>query len=222
MATDYIPAPDDAFAHWLDQFILFATLHASELGITTAQLTAMNNAQALWATGYADFLTALNALRMATQTKDETRAAVEALARTLAGQVQKRPATTNDQRVGLGITVPKAGPTPSPVPSTAPTMQKIDTGTRSILNLFYADSATPTKLAKPAGVQFAEIREQIGGTAPVDPETMPLLAMEGRAPYRADFAPADIGQTVWLALRWVNTRGQAGPWSEIFSAVVPS
>lgn len=51
---------------------------------------------------------------------------------------------------------------------------------------------------------------------------MPLLGMAGRAPYRADFAPETIGQTVYFALRWINTHGETGPWSEVFSAVVPS
>ena len=66
-----------------------------------------------------------------------------------------------------------------------------------------------------------EIREQIGGTAPLNPNTMSMLAMETRFPYRADFEPGDVGKTVWFALRWINTRGEHGPWSQIYPATVP-
>ena len=114
------------------------------------------------------------------------------------------------------------GRTPVAVPTTTPTLQKADVSTRAIVRLFIADSTTPDRRAKPAGVQGAEIREQIGGTAPVNPETMAFLAVETRPPYRADFEATDIGKTVYFALRWQNTRGETGPWSQIFSAVIPS
>jgi hypothetical protein len=29
------------------------------------------------------------------------------------------------------------------------------------------------------------------------------------------------GKTVYFALRWENTRGEKGPWSEIMSAIIP-
>lgn len=101
-------------------------------------------------------------------------------------------------------------------------MQRIDTSTRGILRLFYADQTTPNSRAKPPGVQGCEIREQIGGTPPTNPNTMAYLATETRMPYRADFEPEDIGKTVYFALRWVNTRGEPGPWSQVYPAIVPS
>ena len=83
------------------------------------------------------------------------------------------------------------------------------------------DAHSPGRKAKPQGVAFAEIRFQVGGTMPTDPNAMTPLAMEGRAPYRADFDTEDIGKTVYYVLRWVNSRGEAGPWSPFYSAVVP-
>lgn len=64
---------------------------------------------------------------------------------------------------------------------------------RTPSRLFFDHSLTP-------GAAFCEIREQIGGTAPVDPETMPVLAIESRSPHRNDFQPADIGKVVYYAM----------------------
>ena len=80
----------------------------------------------------------------------------------------------------------------------------------------------PDSRAKPAGVQSCEIREQVGGTQPTDPDEMSLLAVETRMPYRADFEQTDIGKTAYFVMRWLNTRGQPGPWSQVYSAIIPS
>jgi hypothetical protein len=101
-------------------------------------------------------------------------------------------------------------------------MLTIDTSTRAVLGLLFADSSTPDSRAKPFGVASCEIRQQVGGTAPTDPDTMPFLASETRTPYRANYEGAEVGQTVYFALRWVNTRGKMGPWSQVYSAIVPT
>ena len=48
-----------------------------------------------------------------------------------------------------------------------------------------------------------------------------FLAIETRTPYRADFEAGDIGKTFYFALRWLSTRGQPGPWSQVYNAVIP-
>jgi predicted phage tail protein len=40
-------------------------------------------------------------------------------------------------------------------------------------------------------------------------------------PYLTDSAGADAGKTAHYWLRWVNTRGEAGPWSDTISATIP-
>jgi hypothetical protein len=71
-------------------------------------------------------------------------------------------------------------------------------------------------------VESCEIREQIGGTAPTNPNTMAFLATESRMPYRADFLPEDVSKTVYFALCWVNRKLEPGPRIQIYSAIVPS
>jgi hypothetical protein len=42
-----------------------------------------------------------------------------------------------------------------------------------------------------------------------------------RTPYTFPFEYDQRGQTVYFALRWENTRGEKGPWSEIHSTIIP-
>ncbi|HEY0548239.1 MAG TPA: hypothetical protein VGF13_01480 [Verrucomicrobiae bacterium] len=220
--ADYIPGPDDEFDTYLrDQFGPYVATNFAALGLTAGDNTALQTEVTAWGYTWPAYTNALAALTSATSDKDEKRAAAEVVIRRLAQKVQVNAAVTDMQKGALGITIRKTTKTPAPVPTSVPVLSRVDTSTRAILRLFFADSGTPDSKAKPPGVQSVEIREQIGGTAPTDPNAMAFLAIETRAPYRADFEAMDVGKTVCFALRWVNTRGQPGPWSQIFNAVIP-
>lgn len=47
-----------------------------------------------------------------------------------------------------------------------------------------------------------------------------FLTMAMRPSVTADFRAADGGKTAVYMLRWVNTRGEKGPWSEVTTATV--
>ena len=47
-----------------------------------------------------------------------------------------------------------------------------------------------------------------------------LLATDTRTPYLAVYDGAEGGQTAHYLLRWENTRGESGPWSETVSATI--
>ena len=187
MNKDYIPSNDDLFNHWLTAFNAWVIAHGATHGLTPQQTGDLSTAVDAWSDKWTDFNNAKTAFRAMTQDKDSARAAAEALARAAAAIIQKNPATTDGDREAAGITVPKGTHTPSTTPDSTPMLQEVDSSTRSILRLFIADSTTPESRAKPSNARCVEIREQIAGTPPVDPETMAFLAMESRMPYRADF-----------------------------------
>jgi hypothetical protein len=87
-------------------------------------------------------------------------------------------------------------------------------------NAWQTNFVTPTRKAKPAGVMGAEIWAKIGPTPPVDPSELTFLAVDTRTPYTTDFDGADGGKQAHYMLRWVNTRGETGPWSETATATI--
>ena len=63
--------------------------------------------------------------------------------------------------------------------------------------------------------------------APSLPDTGPggrdayrFLSLSWRGNLRAAFTRDDAGQTAFYALRWVSTRGDKGPWSEVCAETV--
>jgi len=121
------------------------------------------------------------------------------------------------------------GGPPSRTPTTAPLVQ-VEHASRLMHTLRFSDEATPTRRGKPKGVAGAEVWLALAGAdEPAPPlNTDPrvgeagyrFLALSSRGNLKADFTSADKGKTAYYALRWVSTRGENGPWSEIASATV--
>ncbi len=53
-----------------------------------------------------------------------------------------------------------------------------------------------------------------------DPEALPFLTMATKPSVTAEYRAADGGKTAVSMLRWVSTRGEKGPWSEVTTATV--
>ena len=47
-----------------------------------------------------------------------------------------------------------------------------------------------------------------------------FLSVSSRGNLQTDFPSAEAGKTAYYALRWVSTRGEKGPWSEVAAATV--
>ncbi len=54
----------------------------------------------------------------------------------------------------------------------------------------------------------------------VDSSELTFLAVDTRAPYLSEYPGGDGGKMAHYMLRWINTRGETGPWSETVSATI--
>ena len=61
---------------------------------------------------------------------------------------------------------------------------------------------------------------KVGDPAPTDPSERTFLSLDTRTPYTADYPGGDANKIAHYMLRWLNTRGDKGPWSETPSATI--
>ena len=216
---DYIPPKDKDFNDWLHIFCAFAHAEKVTLGIADTQDTALMAGQTSWNVDHPAQLSAQNASEQATQVKKATRSGLETLIREIVSGVQANPSVTNEQKAALGITIYKETKTPSPVPITRP-MAEVDNKNRLQHTINFFDEKTPKSKAKPDGVRGCEIWEKIGGTPPADKGELVYVATDSKTPYVNHFSGTDAGKTVHYWLRWINTRGEVGPWSETISVTI--
>ena len=107
-------------------------------------------------------------------------------------------------------------------------MVTVDFSKRLRHTLRYADESTPTRRTRPRGVIGAEVWVRVSAprdppptpVSPNDPGERTFLLPSTRTPAVAEFTGPEGGQTAHYMLRWLSTRGEAGPWSETASATI--
>lgn len=219
---NYIPRPDTACVAWAKQFAIACDANSAALGLAGKQVTDIKNAVDTFAGALNTHITAQAAAESAASAKHEQRAAMEKFLRSFARTFQSAPGMTDSLRAQLGITVPTGALTPSPAPTTAPIVS-VDLPARLTHTLRLTDSATPTRTAKPRGVQGAEVwyaLAQPGSPTPPPMENFRFHTLATRDSITRQYKPEDGGSMAFYQLRWVSTRGDKGPWSEVCSATV--
>ena len=216
---DYIPPADAAFDTWAVNFVNYVLANTAALGLVAGDIAALGMAHSAWRTAYPAHTAAQAAAQAARQTKDDARATLETAIRSLTRTLQASSSVDDTERQAMGITVVDTVATAAAVPVSRPVVT-VDTSQRLRHVIAFVDEATPTKKAKPAGVMGAELWVKIGDPAPVDPDELTFLSLDTRTPYTADYTGADAKKTAHYMLRWVNTKGEKGPWSETASATI--
>lgn len=221
--ADYIPAPDDAFNSWQVNFVTYANANLAALGLVAADMTPITAAQTAWATGFPAHVAAVANAVAARANKDAARTIYEAAIRPLVRRLQASPSVSDAERGALGITIPDAGGGgPVPAPTTRPLIT-VDCSQRLRHVIGFMDETTPTTKAKPAGVVGAEVWVKVlpvSEPPPTDPAVFTFIALDTRTPYTLDFPGTDGGKNAHYILRWANSTGQRGPWSETVSATI--
>jgi hypothetical protein len=85
----------------------------------------------------------------------------------------------------------------------------------------YCKDSHQTSRAKPFGVRGVEIVRSILAAPPSTTGELIHSEFSTRSPYTFIFDENQHGKTVWFRLRRENTRGEKGPWSELYSAIIP-
>jgi hypothetical protein len=233
---NFIPRPDGDCAAWAVQFAGGCDAEQSKLGLAGKQVTDIKIAVDAFVNALNAHTAAQRAAESARQTKDAQRAALEQLVRPYVRVFQSAPGVTDAIRAELGITVRDTSKTPSPTPTSAPVVQ-VESGQRLTHRLKFTDGAertgSPTRRGrggKPPGTIGAEVWLALTPphepAPPLNPPTpgagglYKFLSVSSRGNLQTDFPSAEAGKTAYYALRWVSTRGEKGPWSEVAAATV--
>jgi hypothetical protein len=215
---DYIPRTDADFNSWLTNFLMQLNAQQTSLGVSAAELSALQAAQGNWDNAYDAHQQMQMSAASTSQSKQAARESLEDMVRATVQRIQTLPTLQDSTRALLGITVRATTRTPAPAPTTRPVAQ-VDTSQRLRHTIIFTDETTPNSRAKPGGARGCEIHVKIGDT-PAGPSDLNFLALDTASPYVAVYDDADAGKVAHYMLRWVNSRGDQGPWSQTISATI--
>jgi hypothetical protein len=220
MSDDVFPSNDAEFDQFQNQFVSKVTPNPATYGLLPEDLTALQAEQASWVKDYAGHIKAQEDARTATQAKETTRGKYETRLRGAARKVHGAVEMNDATRVSVGLRPRDGTRSTIGIPTTRP-LGRIESKGRLTLVLHFVDEETPTRLAKPHGVHGCQIWVYVGDEPPADATGYAFIALDTRTPYTHDHDAELAGKTAYYLLRWQNTKGEPGPWSEVVRAKIP-
>jgi hypothetical protein len=217
--ADYLPKTDGGLRDWTRNFSNLITANPSTYGLMASDAAAIAGV----VDAYAEALTRATDPTTKTQgavaAKDSAKAAMVAVVRRYAQVIKMNDGVTNEEKIDLGLNIDDTQPSPVPAPTTQPICSIVG-ATPLQHTLRFADSATPTKRAKPEGVVGLELYYFIGENPPVSPDaptpagtSTKFYGLATREPFAVKLNAADVGQMITYYCRWVTRTGRTGPWS---------
>ena len=217
---DYIPSNDIKFDMWQQNLLDIIKENKVVWELKTDRVATLESKQAVWNAAHskatnkndrtlADIMGKTTALK---DYKNELRGFVSEY-------LAKSSLVSNSDRTRMGLTVKSTTRTASPLPTTHP-LAIVDFSVRMQHTLCLSDSATPLRKAKPTGIIGCEVWVKIGGEPPKDATELSYTAICTSNYYLAKYSGNQAGLTVYYWLRWVNTRGERGPWSHTISSMI--
>ena len=217
---DYVPAADAEFNVWQAGVVTDAQTNAEKWGINADDLTKLVSIKGEWDTAWGKAGNRNNRLPSDVQAKNDARKKYEKALRDFVGQwLSKNPRVTDADRTQMGLTVKNGSHSPVVTPETSPVVS-VDFSTRLQHSVYFADEATPQSKAKPEGVHGCEVWMKTGGSAPVSEAELLYKGVCTRSPFTINFPATDVAKMAYYWLRWVNSKGETGPWSSQASAIV--
>ncbi|MDR3245632.1 MAG: hypothetical protein LBT50_04295 [Prevotellaceae bacterium] len=173
----------------------------------------------LWVAAWNDYVVPATRTPLITFTKNNARKEYEKPLRLLVKNLEANPRVSDDDRRSMGVTIPAASKKVIPLPGSYP-LPTVDSSIIRQVKINFRDSASSSR-AKPYGVHGVEVKWSILDAPPVNVKDLTTSSFDTRTPLTLEFEEEQRGQTVWFCLRWENTKGEKGPWSEIGSAIIP-
>ena len=218
--SDYIPFGDLQFNLWQKNLMNIIREKLVQWEISSDKLSELETKESIWNIAFSKASNKQNRTAADVQAKKDARDDHETAIRGFVKEhLANNSKVTDSDRTRMGLTVKSGTRTLTPVPDTYP-VGTVDFSVRLQHTINFNDESTPRSKAKPAGVHGCEIWVKVGGEAPKDASELTYLCTKTATPYVANYEGKIAGTTVHYWLRWVNTRGEQGPWSATISGMI--
>jgi hypothetical protein len=219
--SDFLPRKDADFLQWVVNFSTALAKIAARVGFPDQAYQQLSTLKNTFSSKLQIAEAPETRTKPAIKDKDIAREDLEKNLRQAIGEyLTRNHLLTGVDRANLGLPIYKTGRTPSPRATDAPDVE-VDTSTIGRLTVHFFKKGGSHRKGKPAGQHCAELVYIISDTPPTRWDELIHSVIDTNSPLELTFENDRRGKTVYFALRWENTRGEKGPWSEIMSAIIP-
>jgi hypothetical protein len=220
MNSNFIPGGDAPFNVWQGVLVVGLTARATKLGIPAEEMARVLASQDRWNKGFEAASNPATRTKGAIREKQEAREDFEAeLRKVIKAYITYNPAVTDQERDDMGLPVHDSKPSPAPAIGSRPELE-VHFPQIQQHSLTVRDSELDGR-AMPAHAVGFEVWRKVGDPAPAQESDWLLVVQAPHSPCLLTYGEQESGVRIYYRVRWVNTRGVPGPWSETVSAVVP-
>lgn len=219
LTAPYIPTTDAGLDAWANNFADLITADPALYGLTPADALAIQTAVDAWNVSYPLATNPATRTTVTISQKNADKVAMVTICRTYASQVRINPGVANEDKLALGLNLPNNSPSPIPTPPTFPLLDIANAGPL-IHVLRYADNTTPDSRRKPDGAVSLELWGVAAEAAVTDPALMQKILSVTKQPTNVTWPNEDLGKVASYIGRWINRKGEAGPWSAPINFVI--
>lgn len=218
----YIPTRDVDLLAWADNFSAVLAAAPATYALVGGDITLISNLVTAFDTAYALAVNPATRTPATVAGKDSARGAMVPILREYAQLIKANTGISNADKVAAGIHIDDAVPTPVPPPTSVPRLA-MNAAFHLTQQLDIRAIETPTSRAKPPGsiaLLLFGTKSLLADPVPTDPTVAPFAVLATRNLQTISFASGDVGKRMTYWGRWVNRRGEVGPWSNPLSQVI--
>jgi hypothetical protein len=217
-----IPRADLPFHVFQLMVVAFVIKNLDHLIIDKAWFNGVFTAARLeWAAAWEAYLDLTNRTKDITNRKNTARTKYEKLLSELIWMLKADPGVSEEQLHDLNILDGKSTGMHNEIPTEIPHFN-VDISLIRFLVIYFGLYGKKLILrGRPHGVHGAEIRWGILDFPPNGIDDLHKSSFSSKSPFRFEFKEEDRGKIFYFCIRWENTTGKKGPWSEIVSARIP-
>jgi TolA-binding protein len=220
--ADFLPRAQAELVTWATNFLSYLTANQAALGLTATEVVALQTQLSTASTAFRSDQSIQAQALASTKTLNMALEGLETSIRELNSKLQANPAVTDAQKAAMRLTVAKERSI-IPAPTTPPGVISIEPGGPLTLTVHFGNvTGTEIKRGRPDGATACQVYVHTGTTPPASPAECVFLAIDTRTPYEAQFTAANAGKLAYFYLRWMNAKGEVGPWSSLAQATIPA
>ena len=225
--NDWLPSNHEELYNQATQTITYLTsTNITRMGLSGFQTWISNTLQPAYTTFKTAFESWKNPSERTSQKTATLQTAEDAFTTVYRqlynGMLRENPLVTDTDLVAMGLPEHSDGKRhKATVPTTTPAAT-VKTPEPGVVEIHFRDSNVdnPSR-AKPHDVHGAEICWVVADAPPLNWSQLVHSSFDTASPFRLPFEGDQRGHRLYFALRWENTLGEKGPWSEIQDAIIP-
>jgi hypothetical protein len=224
MTRDYIPLNNENLILWATVFLSYLSSHYSLWGVSSTMYNDLQQKFTNFRSAHDTYVLPATHTPVNYDVMMEKKKIFVDAARSVAQYLANNPLLALSDFDALGINAPNRGHHPHhPKPDTSPVIRFETSGEHGWIHMHYSDEESEGSKKKPFGVHGMEFLTGIFnvGEEAKTIEELPNSLFITKSPYLFELGDLNSGKVLCVAGRWENTTGEKGPWSHIFSVVIP-